>query len=465
MSLPDSEYATPSKNNTSSISLPSSNFESENTGASISAPAYDVRVDDLETKGSTALPSTKSKNNDAEEKGSWKLPFELGEAMTLGQVLKSIYSLTVNGKEVVNVISNSEDIAGDLGKIEYDLEALSEVAGYLSGKYSMDDEISANDAEMLNGFSSDFENSYGPGVDAITNASEKKVGLVKNFKTINTKDPKIKQALNVAFLNNENSSLKDLNTMIETAETYNSKGLEAIEYSKYVSSSLKDSKLILNIDKGGKKLEGFLSKVKEVVDVAYHFSNVFTESSSGDITDVASKLESMMELVDKSINLVDLPGLNVLQGMWNYVYKPMVDVCVKGVGEIADKRASQFRDITEIRIGPNWNKIKPGPDNTAPTQVKSDLNEFFSKSGGWEVFKWLWDIMVGKNAEPNGEVVKFFEDNYNSINSATKTDIPYDGIWPMWNIDPEDLMYWSKYEKHTLWSMFYGTNLPFPPGT
>lgn len=431
--------------------------------ATLPAPEYTLQVDDKKASSNNS-DSSKNSSENTEEKGSWKPPFDLEEASTAGQVIFQVMNLVDNGKEVVHVIKNSEDIESDLAAIEYDTDSLQNVAKYISSKYAFNDEISKEDAAELTEASNVFAETYVPGVDAITNKATRNLGKLQGFKPINTKSPEMLQALNVAYLDSDNSALTELKTIIETAESYNSKGLEVVSYSKRIYSSLGDTKLIKLIDKGGAKFTGVCEKLTELVEVAQDFQHVFLSGSSRDITDVAKSLESMMSLVDKGINLVDTPGLNTIQGLWNYVYKPMVDICVKGVGEIAAQRAGEFRKITEVRIN-NWNNIKPGEGNTAPTALVGAMNEFFSKSGGWVVFQWLWEIMVGRITSPSEAVIKHFENNFKSINEGTPSEMPYDGIWPAWSIDPDDLKYWAKNEKFKLWGMFYGTNIPFPPST
>ncbi len=459
----------------------SSTTESD-ASLSIPAPDYQVGVDppaddqtsigDINQGSTDMLPSSDSENTDPatetkKETGEWQVPFDLDTVSKASDVKKYLFRLINNASQVKKVVLNSKDIVGDLENLEYDTEAMSEMFGIIQDSYNGEEEVEKSDMELLQEISSDFEKSFNTNFNEVKSTASTSLDKLKGFKKVNNQSEDLQIALQQAYYDGDTSFVKKLTSIIDTIDTYNDKGGKLASLASDNLNYLNDSKVMDMLGKGKTKISSMTSSAKEVLDVAVHLETLYNEvgNTGSNLGGATKNLSAIFELTDKVINFVDVPGLNAIQGLWNHVYKPMIDVCITGLGKIESKIGQNLRDITGIRIK-NWREQDIGKDNFAPTRFRSSIDSYFE--GGWAVFNFMWNVMCNEwHRLPNDEVILYFENNYDRVNAGAKDgkELPYEGIGPFWSIDDQALMFWAIENKYKLWAMFYGKNLPYPPKT
>lgn len=467
---------------TNALAYETSTSESDDNVSSIPAPSYEIGIDppsdgestigDINQGSTSSLPAhgaQEEENKTAEDKetGEWKVPFDLDTVSKASDIKKYLIRLINNATQVGKVVTNSEDIVGDLESLELDTEAMGEMLAIIHEGYEGEEEVELTDIELLEEVATDFENSFNTNFTEVKSNAEGGLSKLKSFKKVNNQSDDLQAALQQAYYNTDNSLIKKITSVIDTIDEYNEKGGKLVGLASDNINYLKDSKIMDMLSDGKSRVSAMTSGAKDVLDVAVHLETLYNDigNTGSNLGGPTKSLESIFEMTDKVINLVDLPGVNVIQGLWNHVYKPMIDVCISGMAQIEQKVGQNLRDITGIQI-PFWKESDIGKDNTAPTRFRGKIDQRFE--GGFAVFNFMWNAMCHEwHRLPNDEVVLYFENNYDRINAGAKDgkELPYEGIGPTWSIDDQALMFWAMENKHKLWAMFYGTNLPKPPKT
>lgn len=461
--------------NESISSLPAPSYslgseETENTDPTIGdVHNTDYDLGSINEGSNDVLPVNSNEENSSEEKEGteWSVPFDLDTVCTASDVKKYIWRLMINANQVRNVIKDSKDIPGDLAKMDIDTEALGGMYAIIRDNYEGEEEVESSDIENLQKLSNKWEESYGENFNNVKNESTSSLTKLKDFKKINTQSPELKEALQSAFYDTDSSLVKKITDIVDTANQYNETGSKLVGLAQDNLSYVKGSVLMDMMKDGGDRMGKLIGKAKDTLDIAQDLETLYDNAggTGKNLGGAADSLGAIMNSVDKVVNFVDLPGINILQGLWNHVYKPMIDVCVTGIGKIESMLGKGRRDAVSVRIQ-YWKENQIGKDNTAPTFVKGMLDTHFE--GGWQVFNFMWNVMCREwDRIPNDTVVSYFEDNYDRINAGVgqKSEIPYHYKGLSWYIDSTELMFWALDNKHKLWAMFYGTNLPIPPGT
>ncbi len=452
----DNETQNLNQNNSSS-SANTEIYEIEEQSGSITAPPFSI-------SSSGASQETKASDGKGQKEGdAVKMPFDMESVLTAKQAKDSLGELRTNGYKVLDVINNSEDIVGDIGGLELETKNTLLLTGKIWKKYDNSAELEQEDKEELSKLATQFETHFTPNFDTIKNAAKSKYNGIAGFKPIDSQSKEIQNAMHEAYKNSDAGMIKNISELIEAMDGYNSKGKEMGDLAKDIIPDLNNSKLMKQLDGYSGKMTSLAEKGSEVLEVAQHLNTVYDNvgNAGSDLSGPVKGLESTFFFVDKAINLVDLPGLNFIQSLWNNVYKPMIDVCINGLGEIANLKEKGFEDITRAKIT-HWDEKHLDNENLPPSYYRSTIERL---EGGWNLFYFMWNVMCSERDRlPSDAAVKYFEDNYDRINEGTVSELPYNGIVD-WEIKPSNLMFWALGEKHHLWAMFYGTVLPYPPKT
>ena len=441
---------------TSIASADVQNPETETT-AGISAPAFSISSGD----GSTST-------GDDGEGATFEMPFDLGIVVDAKSAIDAFKKLNENGRKVIDVVENSENVMGDVNDLKSDTSEIVQKLVALNLKYNGDEKLEEADAEDLHSLAQTFASSFVVNFEQVKKPALFGYNKISTFKGIDSNSQEISNALHEAYRNDDSNLLTHIGNMVEQIEGYNSSFEKASGFAKMISSKIAGSKLMEQLDGYSEKVQGTIDNVKAGIDFAVELNSTFDAigNAGSDLSGPVEGMNSVFNLMDSGFECIaDVPGLKIISALWINCYGPAVDFCMEGMGRIANLREKGFEDIVDVTIS-KWLKSDVNDDNKAPTRVK-DLIEG-KLTGGWELFNYMWDVMCGESSRLGNEaVIKYFEDNYYRIDAASKDEdpLPYDGIGPFWSIDPADLMRWSLDNKYLLWSLFYGTKLPFPPKT
>jgi len=438
------------------------------------APAFSISAggDDPETiaeggnvQGDVRLGAAQDQNGEDEKGETAKMPFGLEDVSNAKDAVSCLYKLYKNGTKVVEIVKESEDIVSDVGDLEWETDEILSTFKYFQGKG--DEALTKEDKLTLEAAGELFEEVFSKNFEQVTDHAAGGYQKVSKFQGIDSKSKELQAAMQEAYYQNDEGMVENLGNLIDGIEDYNSKGLSLTSTAKSFIPTLANSKLIEDLEGYSGKLTEYGEKMKSVLDVAGHLGTLYENvgGPSGNFGGQAESLDSMMSLIDTGMTLIDIPALRFATGMWTYVYKPMIDFCITGIAQIEKNVGDNARKITGIRLR-NWQGIKLEPGNIAPKSLQGAMNERFE--GGWEVFNFMWNVMCDEwHRIPNDTVVEYFENNYDRINSGAggKNPIPYKGnILTGWSIDSTSLMFWARKEKLKLWAMFYGNDIPYPPG-
>ncbi len=392
-----------------------------------------------------------------------KMPFDLGTVKTVKEALDALKELRINSIKIIDVVKNSEDIAADLSSLEMDKDATESIMGKLLGSDKGEDaELDDETKFDLETLSETYVTSFEPAFDDVKKKGSTTYDKLGSFQKLDANTGEMKALMQQAYQNNDSSMLKKIEDFLGTVEYYNEKGKSFSSTAGRFSSKIKDSKLLTHLDGVTGEVGSFLDKGNAMLDRAKKLNEAY-EAMGGQSESVEGPVKGLkltMDMVDGMINLLDLPGLNMIQVMWNNFYKPMIDICIEGLFKLASHVKGRVKDLLQLHIR-EWNSHK----GDHPPTIRYLQEYLDSISIPKEVFDFMWYTMKGLKTNLNQTIIDYFEDNYDRIDAGTKTMLPYEGFGPMWNLDLKSFRYWASKEKFSLWSLFFGVALPHPPGT
>lgn len=434
------------------------NFTSTGT---IPAPPFSISA------GETNKVKDGSENEtEGKDKGKpVEMPFDLGTVKTAKEAIDALKELWNNSNKIIDVVKNSEDIPADLGSLELDKEATLSIWQKILSKYQGDKEVEMDEEDKLDlqALSETYVTSYEPAFGELKKKGSETYDKLSGFNKLDGNTPEMKAFMQKAYQNNDSGMLKSIEEFLGSIEYYNEKGKQFSATASKFSSTIKDSKLLTHLEGMTGKVTGFLEQGNSMLDGAKKLNEAY-EAMGGDSQSVegpVAGLKLTMDMVDGVINLLDLPGLNLIQVAWNNFYKPMIDICITGLYKITEFVNDSTKDLVQTVIK-DWNSHK----GDEPPRL-SKINNYIASIGiPLEVFDYMWYAMKGIKANLNQTIIDYFEDNYDRIDAGTSTELPYERVNVIsWQLDVKRFKYWSHQEKYVLWSMFFGTTLPHPPGT
>lgn len=382
--------------------------------------------------------------------GVVNVPLDIGRQTTrlglaMGFILYSDQFSTLSRN-----IREEENFTGNTARLDEISSDLLRTSRTLSSE--PDRNLEPLEAAMMQSFVTGYQETYDTEFNALRNHMLVNIQRVASTREIDEMTPELAEAQRVAFENGDTSRLTQLQSIIDSAKTYNGYINTWGSRVSYVSSGIRNSTRIQRLISISESFGDYADKAGQIITAMRAFDTAVTGGSGSATQQSLNRFQAGLDVIDIGMSFVK--AVPVIGSLWSNYYYPAATACITALGRIASVRDRDQRLLTWINS--NWQ---------SPTPPSIPASVGFSFMGGPAVFQFMWRVFFD-NYQFNQVAEDFFMERADSFNAVCSPRITITGDWnPFEDNHIANFESFVTNNKQAIWFSLYGADLPFPGAT